>query len=115
MRASAECLPIPVPAPVTSATLVAVAISLCPPWLFLAVDVEADFFLAVGHRDVSFRRGDDDGLARRRWSEFLREVHRDGQDVSRDGHLHVFHGSPPPHSLAQNRAARAARSLQVTP
>src|SRR6266702_1969714 len=115
MRASAECLPMPVPAPVTSATLVAVAMGSCPPCLFLAVDVEPDFFLTVGHGDVSLGRGDDDGLAGRRWSEFFRQVHRDGQDVSGDGHLHVLHGSPPADSLAQNRAPRLARSLEVAP
>src|SRR6266481_221597 len=97
------------PTSVTSATLVAVAMGSCPPCLLLAVDVEPDFFLTVGYGDVSFGRGDDGGLAGRRWSEFLRQVHGDGQDVSCDGHLHVLHGSPPADSLAQNRAPRLAR------
>src|SRR5215813_12544468 len=85
-----------------------------PPWLdvllsLLAVDVEADLLLAVGNGHVALGRSDDDGLAGRRRTELLRQVHGDGQDVTQYGHLYVLHRVSSPRQPSAKFATRGAR------
>src|SRR5207249_11445833 len=58
--------------------------------LLLLVDVQPDLLLPIGDGDASLGRRDDDGLARRRRPEFLRQVDLDRQDVPFDRHMDVF-------------------------
>src|SRR5262249_23032921 len=93
------------------------------PWLdvllsLLAVDVEADLLLAVGYGHVALGRSDDDGLAGRRRTELLRQIHGDGQDVTQYGHLHVLHrvsssGQPSPKFATRGRRSRDSLDMDA--
>ncbi len=61
-------------------------------------DVQANLLLSVRDGDTPLRRGDADGLPGRGRPKLFREVHRDGQLVPLDRHLHVLHVIPPSES-----------------
>src|SRR5882762_6322309 len=61
-----------------------------PPSL-LAIDVQADLLFPIRNRDIALGRGDDDGLAGRGRAELLRQVYRDGEDVTGHRHLDILH------------------------
>src|SRR5689334_23554785 len=83
----------------------------------LPVHVEADLLLALGHRDVTLGRRDDDGLAGGGRPELLGQVHGDGEDVAREAHLDILHRRSPVVriSMIVPGAPRAAPAGASTP
>ena len=60
-----------------------------------AVSATDPDFIVFRKAHVAFRGGDNDGFARGGRTEVLGQVHLDGQDVTLDGHLDVFHAMVP--------------------